>query len=140
MPRITRVYTRTGDDGTTGLGGGQRVPKDSARVEAYGTVDELNSAIGEALASGLDELLAKNLRRRGRRGRRRLRPAARMRRARAEDDRGETSEQERPQAFSAHGVPSRGFYTRLFQRTSGTPLRKFSKRAMTKSASESRFR
>ena len=36
MPRITRVYTRSGDDGTTGLGGGQRVPKDSARIAAYG--------------------------------------------------------------------------------------------------------
>lgn len=53
MPRITRVYTRTGDDGTTGLGGGQRVAKDSARVAAYGTVDELNSAIGVALAHGV---------------------------------------------------------------------------------------
>jgi cob(I)alamin adenosyltransferase len=53
MPRLTRLYTRKGDDGTTGLGGGQRVAKDSARVAAYGTVDELNSAIGVALASGL---------------------------------------------------------------------------------------
>ncbi|MGE5233426.1 MAG: cob(I)yrinic acid a,c-diamide adenosyltransferase [Acidobacteriota bacterium] len=53
MPRITKVYTRTGDDGTTGLGGGQRVAKDSARVEAYGAVDELNSALGVALAAGL---------------------------------------------------------------------------------------
>ena len=49
MPRITRVYTRTGDDGTTGLGGGQRVPKDSARIAAYGTVDELNAHVGLAL-------------------------------------------------------------------------------------------
>lgn len=55
--RITRVYTRTGDDGSTGLGGGQRVPKDSLRVQAYGTVDELNSAIGVALAHGLCERL-----------------------------------------------------------------------------------
>jgi len=61
MPRITRVYTRTGDDGTTGLGGGQRVPKDSARIEAYGTVDELSSAIGVALALGLEAKLASTL-------------------------------------------------------------------------------
>ncbi len=54
MPRITKVYTRTGDLGETGLGGGQRVPKDAPRIEAYGTVDELNSAIGEALAAGLE--------------------------------------------------------------------------------------
>ena|SRR2546426_5966865 len=58
MPRITKVYTRTGDDGRTGLGGGQRVDKDSPRIEAYGTVDELNSQIGVALASGLCEPLA----------------------------------------------------------------------------------
>ena len=58
MPRITRVYTRTGDDGTTGLGGGQRVPKDSARIAAYGTVDELSSVIGVAGALGLDPKLA----------------------------------------------------------------------------------
>jgi cob(I)alamin adenosyltransferase len=48
--RLSRIYTRTGDDGTTGLGDGSRVAKDSARVEAYGTVDELNSAIGLLLA------------------------------------------------------------------------------------------
>ncbi len=58
MPRITKVYTRTGDDGTTALGGGQRVPKDSLRIEAYGTVDELNSQIGAALAAGLDAEVA----------------------------------------------------------------------------------
>ena len=58
MPRITKVYTRTGDDGRTGLGGGQRVEKDSPRIEAYGTVDELNSQIGVALASGLCQPLA----------------------------------------------------------------------------------
>ncbi|MBI3805434.1 MAG: cob(I)yrinic acid a,c-diamide adenosyltransferase [Nitrospirae bacterium] len=57
MPRITKVYTKTGDDGTTGLGSRQRVPKDSARIEAYGAVDELNSQIGAALAAGLDPLL-----------------------------------------------------------------------------------
>lgn len=61
MPRITKVYTRTGDDGTTSLGAGRRVAKDSARVEAYGTVDELNSFLGTAIASGLDPLLAEAL-------------------------------------------------------------------------------
>jgi cob(I)alamin adenosyltransferase len=50
MPRLTKIYTRTGDDGTTGLGDGTRVPKEHARVEAYGTVDEANSAIGVVLA------------------------------------------------------------------------------------------
>lgn len=53
MPRLDRIYTRTGDAGMTGLGGGQRVSKDSIRVETYGTVDELNSQIGVALATGL---------------------------------------------------------------------------------------
>lgn len=44
--RLTRIYTRTGDKGETGLAGGVRVPKDSDRIEAYGTVDELNSIVG----------------------------------------------------------------------------------------------
>ncbi|MEM7586708.1 MAG: cob(I)yrinic acid a,c-diamide adenosyltransferase [Acidobacteriota bacterium] len=57
MPRITKVYTRTGDDGSTGLVGGQRVPKESLRVSAYGTVDETSSHIGVALATGLCERL-----------------------------------------------------------------------------------
>src|SRR5262245_21430401 len=48
--RLSKIYTRTGDDGTTGLGDGTRIPKDSPRVEAYGSVDELNSAIGLVLA------------------------------------------------------------------------------------------
>jgi cob(I)alamin adenosyltransferase len=48
--RLSKIYTRTGDDGTTGLGDGSRTAKDSARVEAYGTVDEANSAIGLVLA------------------------------------------------------------------------------------------
>lgn len=48
--RLSKIYTRTGDDGTTGLGDGSRTPKDSARVEAYGTVDEANSTIGMVLA------------------------------------------------------------------------------------------
>jgi len=53
MPRITKVYTRGGDTGRTSLGGGQRVLKHSSRVEAYGTVDELNALIGAARAAGL---------------------------------------------------------------------------------------
>ena len=48
-----KIYTRTGDDGTTGLFGGGRVSKSDPRVEAYGTVDETNAAIGLARASGL---------------------------------------------------------------------------------------
>jgi cob(I)alamin adenosyltransferase len=48
--RLSKIYTRTGDDGSTGLGDGSRVTKDHARVEAYGTVDETNSAIGVLLA------------------------------------------------------------------------------------------
>lgn len=71
MVRITRVYTRTGDNGETALVGGRRVPKDSPRIEAYGTIDELNSIIGLARAFNdensrnakarrfLDEVLAK---------------------------------------------------------------------------------
>ena len=51
--RLSNIYTKTGDDGTTGLGDGTRVAKDSARVAAYGTVDELNSAIGVVLSQGL---------------------------------------------------------------------------------------
>lgn len=61
--RLSKIYTRTGDDGTTGLGDGTRVPKDSARVEAYGTVDELNSVIGlllaETLPDGIGEALTR---------------------------------------------------------------------------------
>jgi cob(I)alamin adenosyltransferase len=49
--RLSRIYTRTGDDGTTGLGDGTRIPKDDARVEAFGTVDEANSAVGLVLAA-----------------------------------------------------------------------------------------
>lgn len=48
--RLSKIYTRTGDDGSTGLGDGSRVAKDSLRVKAYGTADEANSAIGMILA------------------------------------------------------------------------------------------
>jgi cob(I)alamin adenosyltransferase len=48
MVVLTRIYTKTGDDGTTGLGTGERRRKDDARIEAYGTVDETNAAIGVA--------------------------------------------------------------------------------------------
>jgi cob(I)alamin adenosyltransferase len=53
--RLSKIYTRTGDDGSTGLGDGSRVQKDSARVVAYGTTDELNSAIGIVLACEIPE-------------------------------------------------------------------------------------
>jgi cob(I)alamin adenosyltransferase len=60
--RLSKIYTRTGDDGSTGLGDGSRVAKDSARVEAYGTVDELNSTIGMVLAcDGVDEAVRETL-------------------------------------------------------------------------------
>lgn len=51
MPRITKVTTRTGDDGATALGNGQRVPKSHLRINAYGAVDELNAVVGIVLAS-----------------------------------------------------------------------------------------
>ena len=46
VPKLTRIYTRTGDDGTTGLVGGQRVKKNALRIETYGTVYELSSIVG----------------------------------------------------------------------------------------------
>lgn len=54
--RLTRIYTRTGDSGETGLVGGRRVPKDSLRIEAYGTVDELNACVGLARAFNQETL------------------------------------------------------------------------------------
>ncbi len=54
MPKLTRIYTRTGDDGTTGLVGGQRIKKNALRIETYGSVDELSSAIGMARAALAD--------------------------------------------------------------------------------------
>jgi cob(I)alamin adenosyltransferase len=58
MPRLTRITTRKGDDGSTSLGNKRRVGKDNLRVEAYGTVDELNSVLGLARAAGVDEGLS----------------------------------------------------------------------------------
>lgn len=63
MPRLTRIYTRTGDDGTTALGTGARVPKTAQRIIASGAVDELNSTIGLALAARPVEGLFEPLRR-----------------------------------------------------------------------------
>lgn len=63
VPRLTKIYTRTGDDGTTGLGGGQRVPKTSQRIAAFGAVDELNALIGAALVANPSEALLDPLRR-----------------------------------------------------------------------------
>lgn len=51
--RLSKIYTRTGDDGTTGLGDGVRVDKDHPRIEAFGTVDELNSQVGVILSQDL---------------------------------------------------------------------------------------
>lgn len=59
--RLSKIYTRTGDDGSTGLGDGTRVSKDSARVAAYGTVDELNSCIGMVIAEAPPEDIAATL-------------------------------------------------------------------------------
>jgi cob(I)alamin adenosyltransferase len=56
MPKLTRIYTRTGDDGTTGLVGGQRVKKNALRIESYGTIDELSSVIGLARTALTDVL------------------------------------------------------------------------------------
>lgn len=58
MVYLNRIYTRTGDDGTTGLGNGQRVPKTHPRIVAYGGVDELNSVLGVALCASLPGWMA----------------------------------------------------------------------------------
>jgi len=58
MVHLSRIYTRTGDDGSTGLGDGSRRKKHDLRIEAYGTVDETSSCLGVALTQGLPEGLA----------------------------------------------------------------------------------
>jgi len=59
--RLSKIYTRTGDEGTTGLGDGSRVAKDHPRVVAYGTTDELNSVVGMVLAESLPEAVREAL-------------------------------------------------------------------------------
>ncbi len=61
--RISKVYTRTGDGGETRLGGGQKTSKDSARIESFGTVDELGSFLGVVLTAGVSGDLVKVIRR-----------------------------------------------------------------------------
>ena len=63
MVVLSRIYTRTGDRGTTALGTGRRLPKDHPRIEAYGTVDELNSVLGMSISAGLDGEAAEVLKR-----------------------------------------------------------------------------
>jgi len=62
LVHLSRIYTRTGDDGTTGLGDGARRKKHDLRIEAYGTVDEANSVLGVVLVQPLDSRLAPRLR------------------------------------------------------------------------------
>jgi len=62
LVHLSRIYTRSGDDGDTGLGDGSRLPKHHERIAAYGTIDELSSVIGLALAHGLEDPYAAWLR------------------------------------------------------------------------------
>lgn len=62
MVRLSRIYTKTGDDGTTGLGDGTRRPKHHLRIAAYGTTDEVSAYLGVILASGVGDELAGRLR------------------------------------------------------------------------------
>lgn len=59
--RLSKIYTRTGDDGSTGLGDGSRTGKDSLRVGAYGSIDELNSMIGVVLAIDIPDSIRETL-------------------------------------------------------------------------------
>src|ERR1700677_4456757 len=61
MVYLDRIYTKSGDEGKTSLGDGRRVPKTDSRIAAYGGVDELNSVIGLAVASGVPESIATKL-------------------------------------------------------------------------------
>jgi cob(I)alamin adenosyltransferase len=60
---VARIYTRTGDDGTTGLISGRRISKDSQRIQAYGSVDELNALLGVVRSHDLPEQADRTLRR-----------------------------------------------------------------------------
>jgi cob(I)alamin adenosyltransferase len=60
---VTKIYTKTGDDGTTGLPGGNRVSKDSPRVKTYGSLDELNAMLGVVCSCTLPEAVGKTLNR-----------------------------------------------------------------------------
>lgn len=62
MVRLNRIYTKSGDDGTTSLGDGTRTQKHHLRIQTYGTVDETSSVIGLALVHGVEEPLAQRLR------------------------------------------------------------------------------
>jgi cob(I)alamin adenosyltransferase len=61
MVRLDRIYTKSGDDGSTSLGDGKRVPKHHLRVEAYGTVDELSSVLGLVIAQGIADPIGSEL-------------------------------------------------------------------------------
>lgn len=61
MVYLNRIYTKAGDDGTTGLGDGSRVPKTHPRIVAYGGIDELNSVLGVALCANLPPVMAERI-------------------------------------------------------------------------------
>ena len=60
--RLSKIYTRTGDDGTTGISDGSRIDKDSARITAIGSIDELNSLIGQVCSEEIEHLFTQLIR------------------------------------------------------------------------------